>query len=31
MLPIDEFQVTDNVCYDIMGHAYFIEDGVKKG
>ena len=24
------FQVKDNVCYNTLGHAYFIEDGGEK-
>lgn len=25
------FQLIDNVCYDFIGHGYFMEDGSEKG
>ena len=24
------FKILDNVCYDCLGHAYFLEDGAEK-
>jgi len=27
---LSSHQVQDNVCYDVLGHAFFVEDGGEK-